>query len=59
MDVDTDASDKEILTAGKALKDRIAKLEKQMRKAAEDLEFEKAAKLRDEIRRLEKAELKF
>ncbi len=59
VDVDTDASDKEILTAGKALKDRIAKLEKQMRKAAEDLEFEKAAKLRDEIRRLEKAELKF
>lgn len=59
VDVGLNDAEKEILTAGKALKDRIAKLEKQMRKAAEDLEFEQAAKLRDEIRRLEKAELRF
>lgn len=59
VDVDLNDAEKEILTAGKALKDRIAKLEKLMRKAAEELEFEQAAKLRDEIRRLEKAELRF
>ncbi|RMF13650.1 MAG: excinuclease ABC subunit UvrB, partial [Alphaproteobacteria bacterium] len=35
----------------------IADLRKQMKKAAEDLEFEEAARLRDEIRRLEAAML--
>lgn len=58
-DVGADDAQTAALVAGKNLKDRIAKLEKQMRKAAEDLEFEQAAKLRDEIRRLEKAELRF
>jgi excinuclease ABC subunit B len=43
--------------AGKDLRGTIAELEKRMRDAAANLEFETAAKLRDEIRRLEAKEL--
>lgn len=43
---------------GKALEDKITQLKKQMLKAAENLEFEEAAKLRDSIHALEQLVLK-
>ena len=42
---------------GRDLRATIVELEKRMRNAAADLEFEEAGRLRDEIRRLEAAEL--
>jgi len=42
---------------GEKLKKHIVKLEKEMHKAASNLEFEEAAKLRDEIKALELSEL--
>ncbi len=38
---------------------QVKKLQKEMREAAKELEFERAAELRDEIKRLEKIEMKY
>jgi excinuclease ABC subunit B len=50
--------EEEVLT-GKALKKHIEKLRKEMITAASNLEFEKAAKIRDEIKQLEEKDLLF
>jgi excinuclease ABC subunit B len=49
-------SDKPIIS-GKELKTTLASLEKAMRDAASNLDFEEAARLRDEIKRLEQQDL--
>ncbi|MBL8637529.1 MAG: excinuclease ABC subunit UvrB [Alphaproteobacteria bacterium] len=49
--------DQELLSNPKAFQKQIKKLEDQMRMAASNLEFEEAARLRDEIKRLEELDL--
>ncbi len=43
--------------SGQSLEDTIASLEQKMKKAAEELEFEEAARLRDEVHRLKNQQL--
>tara|TARA_X000001036_G_scaffold439482_1_gene490785 strand:+ start:2646 stop:4736 length:2091 start_codon:yes stop_codon:yes gene_type:complete len=52
-----DSADQEFAHDPAGLKKHIDKLKKDMLKAAENLEFEEAAKLRDEVKRLEDREL--
>ena len=59
VDALPDAKETKVLSSEKTIGDTIAKLEKQMRKAAQDLEFEQAAKLRDEIKRLRALSLRY
>ena len=56
MTVDTGV-DNNLVRTGDTLKTVITDLEKRMREAAENLEFEEAARLRDELRRLEDADM--
>ncbi len=51
------AEEKEVYLSPQKRKERIEKLEKLMKEAARQLEFEKAARLRDEIKKLKKREL--
>ena len=52
------AEEKEIYGSGVPLLELITKLEKEMLSAAKNLEFEKAAELRDKIKKMRAKDLK-
>ena len=53
------AEEKDIYLSGQQRKDKIETLEREMKEAARRLEFERAAELRDEIRKLKQRELEW
>jgi excinuclease ABC subunit B len=57
LDYSRIAEEKEIYLSPQKRKERIEKLEEMMKEAASNLEYEKAAGLRDEIKRLKEREL--
>jgi excinuclease ABC subunit B len=57
LDYSRIAEEKEVYLSPRKRKETIERLEKMMKEAARNLEFEKAAGLRDEIKRLKKREL--
>ncbi len=57
LDYSRIAEEKEVYLSPQKRKETIERLEKMMKEAARNLEFEKAAGLRDEIKRLKKREL--
>jgi excinuclease ABC subunit B len=58
MDLEEEKQPKVVPKDLKELKEKIAKLKKEMKREAKNLEFETAANMRDEIKRLELLELK-
>ena len=59
LDIGRVAEEKDIYLSGQQRKERIEALEREMKDAARRLEFERAAELRDEIRKLKQRELEW
>jgi excinuclease ABC subunit B len=59
LDIGRVAEEKDIYLSGPQRKEKIEALEREMKDAARRLEFEKAAELRDEIRKLKQRELEW
>jgi excinuclease ABC subunit B len=59
LDTSRVAEEKDIYLSSDKRREKIEALEREMKEAARSLEFEKAAELRDEIRRLKQRELEW